>query len=155
MAFRRRFKPLFRRVAEDRYEIDLSMGQRELIDGLLDQLGEMMDSNSPALQRLFPAPYGDDDERNAGYAVLAGAELIENRLAAIAGVRATLHSDSISDVELNMWLRSINDLRLVIGTILDVTEDMDEPEDESARELFHVYEHLGFILEHIVEALSG
>ncbi|MCB1258386.1 MAG: DUF2017 family protein [Microthrixaceae bacterium] len=154
MAFGRRFKPLFVRINEDTYGVELSPGQRELIDGLLEQLTDMLDGNNPAVRRLFPTPYGDDDERNAGYAVLAGAELIDNRQAAIAQVRASLHADAVTTEELNAWMRSVNDLRLVIGTILDVTEETVEPEGEADRELFHVYEHLGFILEHMVEALT-
>ncbi|MEZ5310498.1 MAG: DUF2017 family protein [Microthrixaceae bacterium] len=154
MAFgRSRFKPLFTRVDQDSYSVNLSGGQRDLIAGLIDQLDQMLDSQSPALRRLFPEPYGDDAERNAGYAVLAGAELIESRHARVELMRSQIRAEKLSASDLDTWMRTLNDLRLVIGTVLDISDDGTEPGDDSELELFHVYEHLGFILEHVVEAL--
>lgn len=155
MAFLRgRFRPLFVRVAKDTYAINLSDDQRELITRLLDQLRQLLGDEGPAIRRLFPEPYGDDAERNAGYAVLAGAELMDKRLQAIATVQEGIGAETVTETELYAWMRTINDLRLVMGTILDVSEDGSEPDDEDALDLFNAYEHLGFVLENLVAALA-
>ena len=53
-------------------------------------------------------------------------------------------------------LRTFNDLRLVLGTRLDVSEDMGpiDPEDPDAPALA-AYEYLGWLLECTVDALTG
>ena len=38
---------------------------------LVDQLRELLTTDTPALERLFPPPYGDDVDRNQGYAAVA------------------------------------------------------------------------------------
>jgi hypothetical protein len=51
----------------------------------------------------------------------------------------------------------LNDLRLVLGTRLDVTEEMDfdlDPSDPSAAELA-VYAYLSWLQEQLVEALAA
>jgi hypothetical protein len=55
------------------------------------------------------------------------------------------------------WLSAINDLRLALGTTLDVTEDMPDelpPEDPRSPHL-GVYQWLTWLQEHLVLALSG
>ncbi|MGB3411893.1 MAG: DUF2017 family protein [Microthrixaceae bacterium] len=147
-------KPPFKRRSDGNISVNLSHQQRLMIEDLIGQLREMITSDHPALVRLFPGPY-QDEERNQGYAVLAGAELVEKRLAAMDAVLDTVHADKLSPDELETWMRSINDLRLVLGTILDVAEDDYElPEDEAAQSMYLSYEHLGYLLERIVGALS-
>jgi hypothetical protein len=50
---------------------------------------------------------------------------------------------------------AVNDLRLVLGTRLDVTEDMDDIElDDPRAPAFHVYHYLTYVLSEIVNALA-
>ena len=150
------FEPPFRRKRNGRYVINLSPEERGLIADLVEQLRELLSTDSPALRRLFPPPYGDDDERNEGYAVLAGAELIERRMAALDLVSSTLEAEDLSEDDLDAWMRSINDIRLVLGTALDVTEDGLAPEDDDPQApMYAAYEYLGMLLERIVRSLSG
>ncbi len=94
----------------------------------MDQLRELLTTDSPALERLFPPPYGDDVDRNQGYAAVAHPELIEHRLAALDVVERSADATELDEDQLNAWMRSVNDLRLVLGTILEVTEDGEAPE---------------------------
>ena len=49
----------------------------------------------------------------------------------------------------------VNDLRLVLGTKLDVSEDIDEVEEDDPRfGAFEVYRVLSVVLSEIVEALT-
>lgn len=153
---RSRFVPLFERSGDDVYRVNLPGSTRELIDDLLAQLSGMLGQGGPALRRLFPKPYGDDEERNAGYAVLAGSELLENRLDAITEMRGSLTERHVDGAQLDTWMRTINDLRLVMGTLLDIRDDENEiPIDDDNEDLFIAYEHLGYVLESIVTALMS
>ncbi len=150
------FEPPFRRNRQGRFVVNLSEDERGLIEQLVEQLRELLGSDSPALRRLFPPPYGDDEERNQGYAVLAGAELIEKRLAALDVVSTTIHQDELDEEQVEAWMRSINDIRLVLGTMLDVTEEGDAPADDDPQApVYAAYEYLGMLLERIVRSLSG
>lgn len=126
-----------------------------LIESLCTELETLLRTDSPLLERLFPAPYGDDTERNEGYAVLAGPELVEHRLEALATVRTVLHSTQVTEDQLMAWMRSLNDMRLVLGTMMDISDDDAPPEvDPRYAKAFAVYEFLGGLLELTVAALS-
>lgn len=131
----------------------------ELLVELGRQLDSIIDSDDPDLRRLFPTAYPDDPEKDAGYQVLARGELVDARRQAIATVEATADSEILTEDELTAWMALVNDLRLVLGTKLDVSED-DEPtdwddQDTVEQPLREVYEVLGVVLHEIVEALSS
>ena len=59
--------------------------------------------------------------------------------------------------ELAAWLRGLNELRLVLGTRLDVTEETDFELELDSSERGHelaVYAYLTWLQEQFVEALS-
>lgn len=148
---------LFRPQRDGTFGVELGDEDRKLLAELIVQLRSLLTTDSPALARLFPPPYGDDRERNEGYAALAGAELVERRLAGLDTVEASLDAEVLTEDELATWMRSINDVRLVLGTILDITDEdrtPPAPDDDSAP-LFATYEYLGYLLEHIIAALSS
>ena len=69
----------------------------------------------------------------------------------------TVDRESLSEAELAGWARAINALRLVVGTILDVDEDLDIEaiaDDHPDVERYAVYSYLSFLLETAVAALS-
>jgi hypothetical protein len=137
------------------FALDLGDQERELLRTLVDQLRELLTTDSPALERLFPPPYGDDVDRNQGYAAVAHPELIEHRLTALDVVERSADATALDEDQLNAWMRSVNDLRLVLGTILEVTEDGGAPEvDPDSAATYAAYEYLGYLLDRIVHALS-
>jgi hypothetical protein len=149
------FRSPVRRQQDGSFTVALSAQERELLGSLLSQLRTLVTTDGPGVARLFPTPYGDDEERNAGYAALAGPELVERRLAAIDVVERTLTEERVSEDDLEAWMRSINDVRLVLGTILEVSDDGDPPEvTEANAATFAAYEYLGALLEVIVAALA-
>lgn len=144
-----------RRTSRGTYTIDLEPQVRELIGNFTEQLRELLGTDSELLVRLFPPPYGDDEERNAGYALLAGAELRERRIAALDEVRDHLHADELDEAQLMAWMRAVNDVRLVLGTMLGITDDHELPDlDDEDLGALQVYEFLGAVLDAIVSALS-
>lgn len=144
-----------RRRSDGTYSVALDPGARQLVGSFAEQLRELLGTDSDLLGRLFPPPYGDDDERNEGYAVLAGAELMEHRLAALDQVTEHLDATVLDEEQLMAWMRSINDIRLVMGTMLGIEEDHRVPDlDEQDLAAYSVYEFFGALLDMIVDALS-
>lgn len=152
MIWRRLIRPL----GHGRYRVNLPTGLRELLPLVARELEELLDSDDPSLRRLFPTAYADDPTRDAEYQLLARDRLIDRRRAAIATLAATADAEEVSEEELLAWMAVVNDLRLVLGTRLDVSED-DREVDPSHPEagLVELYRLLGYLLEEIVEALNG
>ena len=146
-----------RRTRGGDFDIRLPDAERELLAGLVPQLQGLLAGgpDDPSLRRLFPTAYADDPEREREYRQLVLDELLAKRQAALATVAATARASRLSEDELVAWMGAINDLRLVLGTRLDVSEDMDavDPDDPDAPALA-VYGYLGYLLESIVQALS-
>jgi len=126
---------------------------RELLAELEALLG---DPDDPAVRRLFP-PAHADRESEEQYRSLVRDQLVAGRSSALAAMRDTLGRETLSLEEADAWLRVLNDLRLVLGTHLDVTEDIDyedvDPREPRGRDLA-VYGYLSWLLEQLVEALG-
>lgn len=144
-----------RRTRSGDFRVDLDESARSLLGHLCAELEALLESDSPLLARLFPPPYGDDGERNEGYAALAVPELIEHRRASLEVVRASVEATRLSADDLMAWMRSVNDLRLVLGTLLGIEDDGREPEvPDDLADTYAAYEFLGGLLEVIVVALA-
>ena len=154
------FERPIQRDREGGFRLRLSDGERELLRTLPAELHALLDSESgdPDLRRLFPPAYERDDEGEAEYRRLMAGELLGGRRAALRLVQETAGSDRLTAEELDAWLRALNDLRLVLGTKLDVTEDMYraelDPAHPQAYEL-SVYGYLSWLQEHLVAAAAG
>jgi Domain of unknown function (DUF2017) len=137
----------------------LPEGERALLRTLRAELQSLLDDNpsDPDLRRLFP-PAHDDPEREAEYRGLVGAQLLAGRARALETLERTVDRGSLSADEADAWLRALNDARLVLGTRLDVTQDMDwdelDPSDPQTRDLA-VYAYLSWLQEQLVEALAA
>jgi hypothetical protein len=135
----------------------MSGDERALLRSLVGQLRELLTAGGdPSLRRLFPPAYGDDLTRNAEYQAMVGDELLARRLGALDVVETTIESTRLTEEELTAWMAAVNDLRLVLGTRLDVSED-DEPVDPSDPEapLHGAYHWLGWLLSEVVDALAA
>jgi hypothetical protein len=139
-------------------ELRLSRDERSLLSGLVAELRALLDGapGNPSLRRLFPPAYEDDDDERA-YRDLMGGELLDGRRAALELIADTVDRDRLTAEEADTWLRALNDLRLVLGTRLDVQEDMFATEPDLSDPRGHalaVYAYLSWIQEQLVEALS-
>jgi hypothetical protein len=84
-------------------------------------------------------------------------ELLEQRLAAIDDVEATLDLHRLTVEQADAWARSLNALRLVLGTRLDVSEDDDRGAigpDHPEAPAWLLYELLSALVDDLVGALS-
>ena len=149
-------RPQFQRKG-DRVRMNLEVHERLLLGDLLDELERLLDDpDDPELRRLFPPAYSDrvDDEQ---YRSLVRDQLVSGRSKALATVRETLAGETLDLEQADQWLRALNDMRLVLGTRWDVTEQLDygklDLNEPRGRELA-VYGYLSWLQEQLVEALQ-
>jgi len=150
---------VFERGEGGAVELRLSGDERSLLAGLVSELRALLDGSpgDPSLRRLFPPAYDEDDDERA-YRDLMGGELLDGRRAALDVVAETVDHDRLSADEADAWLRALNDLRLVLGTRLDVQEDTFAEElrrDDPRATALAVYGYLSWIQEQLIEALSS
>ena len=151
---------LRRRVTRTRkgeYVLRLPPEERAVLRELPGQLRELLGSDDPSLHRLFPPAYTDDIEHEAEYQRYMGDDLLESHKRALEVMEETIDAERLDEEQLTGWLGALNDLRLVLGTRLDVTEDMYEdgiPPDDPRAPAFALYSYLGWLQEQVVEALA-
>ncbi len=149
-----------RRIGRNRdgtFTIELPDEERGLLEALVPQLREMLvDGTDPGLRRLFPTAYPDDAERDQEYAALTHDELLSKRLADLDTLEQHARAERLDEEQVTQWMGAINSLRLVLGTRLDVAEEMDEPDpDHPDAPAFAVYSYLSFLLENLIDAASN
>ena len=146
------------RTRDGGFRLRLGAADREALRALFDELRELLEEDDASVARLYPAAHPDDPEANADYERLARDGLVSGRLAAVRTVDRTLDADRLSEAELNAWTAALNDLRLVVGTRLGVTEELYEtgidPLDPRAADLA-VYGYLTWLQAAAVDALSA
>lgn len=140
------------------YALRLTAPERELLRALPGQLRELLGADDPSLVRLFPPAYADDAEAEREFVPLVRSELLEGKLAALAVVEATVDADSLDEAQLEAWLGALESIRLVLGTQLDVSEDIGardpDPADPRAPALA-LYGYLSWLQEQAIEALEA
>jgi hypothetical protein len=110
------------------------------------------------LKRLYPSAFIDDEEASVEFDAIVHDDLLEQRLAAIDTMERTLQARHLTEDELVAWLAALNDLRLMLGVRLAVTEEAtpgDFAGDPEAENAFELYRYLSYLEEHVVAALSG
>ncbi|HLM29727.1 MAG TPA: DUF2017 family protein [Acidimicrobiales bacterium] len=147
-----------RRRGEGRYLVRLRPNERVLVADLVGQLREQLlaSTDDPAVRRLFPPAYPNDAERDAGYQVLTRDELLEHRLSALDVVERTLDGNDLDHAGMTAWMGTLNALRLVLGTRLDVDEDLpDLDRADPMAPAYAVYEYLGWLLSQVIDVLGA
>jgi hypothetical protein len=144
------------RTGPGRFAFRLPEGERSLLESLLPNLRQLVEGGDPSTRRLFPMAYPDDPQKEREYQELMRSDLVASRLAAIEVVEKTIHDETMDVAGLERWMETINSLRLVIGTRLDVTEEIPElHEGDPDAPAYAVYDYLGWLLEQAVNAISG
>ena len=147
------------------FVIDLSDEETALVRRLTGQLRALLTDDDPdpeaqaLIMRLFPVAYRDDDEMEAEYQRLMRDELVQSKLAAFDVIDDAVGGGApIDEGQLVAVMQSVNSIRLVLGVILDVS---DEPQHAEVAERFqdapeyHLYAYLSELLDACVQALTG
>ncbi|MFF7181735.1 DUF2017 family protein [Streptomyces sp. NPDC008121] len=129
--------------------------------------------SDPALKRLFPDAYGDEDEElraaAADFRRYTEKDLRSRKradaLAVVRGLDALTSTGDGGAVlkltadESRAWLGALNDLRLTIGTRLEVTDEDESgelyrlPDSDPRKPMVMAYLWLGALQESLVETL--
>jgi len=158
------FDRRFRVKRNGNVEIKITEDERQLLSSLIEQLRELVLSTAPegavdpSLRRLYPAAYANDDQHEVEYQRSMRDQLLERRLSHLDAVETTLDDPELNQETLNYWIMSINDLRLVLGTHLDVSEE-DEPnfldDDDPQQHQSAIYHYLSHLLGELVEVANN
>jgi hypothetical protein len=145
-----------RQLPDGRFSLEWRSADRSMVAALASDFDELVQSDDPSITRLFPPAYGADDERSSGYAALTRDELVQRRRASATALLEALDAESIDADQLTVVMRAVNDLRLVVGTSLNVSEDDDRrvsATDPDAT-MWATYERLTAMLSHVIAALG-
>jgi len=139
------------------FRLRLTRGERDALRSLPGQLRELLATDDPSLVRLFPPAYPDDQEWNDEFERLTRGELRGTKADALRVMEETVDAERLTEEQLRAWLGALNDLRLVLGTRLEVTEETyaDDvlPGDPRAPE-FALFAYLSWLQEQVVAALA-
>ncbi len=153
---------LGRRIRRQRrgggFELRLPGEERDVIRALVPQMRELLTRGTdPGLRRLYPVAYAADADADREYQALVHDDLVRRRLAVLEVVEQTLDATVLTEEQLLGWMGALNDMRLVLGTKLDVSEDTDLadlPEDDPDLHAYAVYTFLGWLLEQVLAELN-
>lgn len=150
-----------KRTRRGDFELHLDPKERDVLRGLPDQLRSLIENedptSDPAMARLYPPAYEDDPIRNLEYERLAGDDLTSQRLASIAAMEGSIDADRLTEEQLLSWLGVLNDLRLVLGTRLEITEETSEDDfapNDPRSATFALYAYLTWLVDTVVRALD-
>jgi hypothetical protein len=120
-------------------------------------------SMDPVVARLLPDAYRDDPEKAGEFRKYTESSLREAKKYFAQTLLETLPPQGgkvrLTGDQARDWLRALNDIRLMFGVRLEVTEDFEEqlaaldPKDPRAA-AFEVYGWLGAVQESLVRALG-
>jgi hypothetical protein len=114
--------------------------------------------DDPVLARLLPDFSTDDGGLSGAMRSLHEPELIDAKDGAAAVVLDTLPAAGgrveLTAAQADAWLAALNDVRLALGTALDVSEDMpdDPPADDPRAGHLGVYHWLTYVQDGLVQS---
>lgn len=132
-----------------------------------DLLADTRSAADPAVTRLLPDAYPDDEAASREFRRLTGGDLLERRGQDAATVLRTLGIDgadldptsdpdatiavALGEGEALAWMRTLSAVRLVLATRLGIhTEDDHQPDDPRSG----VYDWIGYRLDGLMTALD-
>jgi hypothetical protein len=144
------------------FTLHIGKDEREVVTRLLEELRTMQSDPdaADATTRLFPVVHPENPDQEAEYQRLMRSELIESRAAGIDTAVDVLSRPgrkiSHSEAEQLAFSRAVNSVRLVLGTILEVTEDddLDAPPELVESPEYQLYAYLSYVLDACVRVMS-
>lgn len=147
------------------FRINLDRDEVELVLRLLGEVRAIITDDDPQyahlVKRLFPPAYhlSNDGDAEAEYQRLMRDDLVASRLGAITSVEQSLTAATpLDEAAMHLFVQALNSVRLVLGTLIDVSEETDfeslRPDDPLVAE-HHLYHYLSYVLDVAIDALTG
>ena len=150
---------------DGRYTFSVDAEDRRVLNDLFGQFKEVLvdGQESETVRRLFPTAYHKDPEHDEEYQRFMRSELLASHLHSVDHVRtlidASVESTSIqlTQSDLDALMKATNGIRLLLGTLLSVSEDDHDDIDESDPTFgqHQLYAYLGWLLDWMVSAQAG
>lgn len=139
--------------------LQLSPGELDLLVDLIAQYEDLVqvESDDPALERLFPVAYRDDPDAAAEFRQYTRSGLVDTKTARAGAVAAALLAAGdegtidLADDEAERWLPVLTDVRLVVAERLGIRTDDDPVPDDSLGEVYH---WLGQLQSYLIDAIE-
>ena len=149
----------FRQIKPGHFRVDLSDQERRLLRELPAELMKQLESGDDdgSIYRLFPPGYTDDLARQVEYDGLMRDDLQSSHVEALRSLQDTADAHEVDAPQLSAWTRAINQLRLVLGTRLDIVDeisDLDFPPDDPRTGALALYLYLSDLQESAIETLG-
>ena len=118
--------------------------------------------DDPALARLFPDAYREDEEAASDFRRFTERSLRETKMAhaqaVLDGLGRSGEKIVLSEQETASWLGFLNDARLALGTRIELSDDnqdelADLPEEDPRSGMFQVYDYLTYLQDSLVQLL--
>ena len=117
--------------------------------------GPTQEPTDPAIARLFPNAYLDDKNAAQDFRRYTEPDLRNEKKQNLDIVSDSLEQKLIqvelTDQEVSAWLKSLNDLRLVLGVRIGITDNYREDLVEDPG--FHLYDYLSYLQSSLIDAL--
>ena len=151
-----------RRRPDGTFGWNLAKNERDVLTRVATEFRALLTaetpSSDPSLQRLFPPARTDDPVEELEYERKVGEGLLAAKLEQLEVLERCVTSRVLTEQDVLACMRAVNDLRLVLGTRLDVQEDSDPSDfaaDPERRSTFELYAYLSWLLESLIDAMSG
>jgi hypothetical protein len=142
---------------------------RQVATEVVALLTDGFDREDPVVERLFPDVYPEDVAATADFREFTDGELKTAKIDQAGAMLAVLPASGSAEVSLDdesaeAWLRALNDVRLALGTRLELDDDTDleleldravlaDPMSTRAGQL-SLYAYLGYLQESLLTALT-
>jgi hypothetical protein len=153
------------RDTDGNYTFSVDANDRHVLNDLFGQFKEVLvdGQESETVRRLFPTAYHEDPEHDEEYQRFMRSDLLASHLHSVDHVRslidASVESTSIqlTQSDLDALMKATNGIRLLLGTLLSVSEDDHDDIDESDPTFgqHQLYAYLGWLLDWMVSAQAG
>lgn len=160
-----KFREPVARDDDGTYTFSVDSEDRRVLNDLFGQFKEVLvdGQESDTIRRLFPTAYHEDPEHDEEYQRFMRSELLTSHLHSVDHVRALIDAsvDSTSvrltQSDLDALMKATNGIRLLLGTLLSVSEDDHDDIDESDPTYgqHQLYAYLGWLLDWMVSAQAG
>lgn len=142
------------RANEDRAADSAADSPADLLFAQLGIGGSHHAPSDPALARLLPDAYRNDEGAASEHRHLTELGLVERKVANARVVITTLRTSNclLGSATVQSWLRTLTDLRLIVATRLQITEDGDEGIGDEV--MLEVYEWLGYLQGSLIECID-
>ncbi|MCL5077540.1 MAG: DUF2017 domain-containing protein [Actinobacteria bacterium] len=143
------------KVGDDRFKIELADQVRQLLLDLKEMTLTHVVSESPIAKRIFPTAYNNSPEMELDFEKLTREPLMNHHQENLSLFERSLFKNEINQEEVLAWISALNNMRLILGTALDIQEDQEIPKETDPNyEGYLVYDLITYLQGALIEEIQ-